>query len=199
MDMFPILLRNQETMMKNHAGPYVEHRSCSSSGSNAARLDTVASFAPPPHRYSQQTILVRSTFERLGLSRRKVIRYHHSRTEELEGNAKSCKKEILWTADELSMMWAKLGFGLTFTRQHPYGRIFPSLSTYPVGQVGKAIADMIVNGSVRDLQKKFSSGALHPFLRDPKGFSLLHVSYILQMFIGPDLIDNTERCFSTKT
>lgn len=178
MNIFPILLQNQETMLKSNNSPPVASIICSDLGPTVKTLDTVSSFASSPVRYSQQTILVRSAFERFGLYRRKVMRYQDQRIKDSEGNVKSYKKDILWTANEVSAMWKFLGFGMTFTQQHPYGNIFPSLRTYPIGKVlGKEICRIISHGSVQQLQERISSGAVHPFLREPSGNSLLHVSH----------------------
>ncbi|CAN9176259.1 unnamed protein product [Alternaria alternata] len=175
MNLFPILLRNQETMLKSNSSPPVASVQCSDLGPTAKALDTVSSFASSPVRYSQQTILVHSAFERLGLYRRKVMRYQDQRIEDSEGNVKSYKRDMLWTADEVSVVWKFLGFGMTFTRQHPYGSIFPSLRTYPVVcEIGQDIQDLVEYGSVQQLQERVSSGTLHPFLQGPRGETLLH-------------------------
>ena len=178
MNLFPILLRNQETMLKSNSSPPVSSLICSDLGPTVKTLDTVSSFASSSVRYSQQTILVRSAFERLGLYRRKVMRYQDQIVKDSEGNVKSYKRDILWTADEVSAVWAVLGFGMTFTRQQPYGRIFPSLRTYPVvDKLSIDTVDLIQYGSVQQLQERISSGDLHPFLRGVFGVSLLHVSH----------------------
>ena len=176
MNIFPILLQNQETMLKSNSSPPVASVQCSDLGPTTKALDTVSSFASSPVRYSQQTILVRSAFERLGLYRRKVMRCQDQRIRDSEGNVKSYKRDILWTANEVSAMWKFLGFGMTFTQQHPYGNIFPSLRTYPVGYMNDELWQTFRHGSVREIQEKFSSGALHPFFQTPIGYSLLHVN-----------------------
>lgn len=183
MNLFPILLRNQETMLKSNSSPPVASVQCSDLGPTAKALDTVSSFASSPVRYSQQTILVRSAFERLGLYRRKVMRYQDQVVKDSEGNVESYNRDILWTADEVSTAWAFLGFGLTFTQQQPYGSIFPSLRTYPVvHKISSDMMDLIFFGSVQQLQERISSGALHPFLREAGGASLLHVSHTCKHF-----------------
>ena len=176
MNIFPILLRNQETMLKSNKSPPVASIICSNLEPTVKTLDTVSSFASPRVRYSQQTILVRSTFKRLGLYRRKAMCYQDQKIEDSEGNVKSYKRDILWTANEVSAMWKFLGFGMTFTQQHPYGSIFPSLRTYPVGYMNVELRQAFKHGSVQELQEKFSSGALHPFYQTPIGYSLLHVN-----------------------
>jgi hypothetical protein len=177
MNLFPILLRNQETMLKSNSSPPVASVQCSDLGPTAKALDSVSSFASSPVRYSKQTILVRSAFERLGLYRRKVMHYQNQIVKDSEGNVKSYKRDILWTADEVSTAWAFLSFGLTFTQQQPYGSIFPSLRTYPVIKFDHEIFKIIHKGSVEQLQRRISSGALHPFSREGAlDHSLLHVS-----------------------
>jgi hypothetical protein len=177
MSVFPILLRNQDKMLKSNNNPSVASVSCSDLRPTVTTLDTMSSFASPPTRYSQQTILVRSVFERLGLYRRKVIHYQDQRIEDSGGNVKSYKRNILWTANEVSAMWKFLGFGMTFTQQHPYGSILPSLRTYPVVEFDQEIFELMKEGSVEQLQRRISSGALHPFSRGADAdYSLLHVS-----------------------
>lgn len=176
MNVFPILLRNQDKMLKSNDNLPGASVLCSDLGPTVRTLDTVSAFASSPVQYSQQTILVRSAFERLGLYRHKVIRYQDQRIEDSEGNFKSYKRDILWTADEVSAVWKFLGFGMTFTQQHPYGNIFPSLRTYPVGYMNDELWQTFEHRSVREIQEKFSSGALHPFFQTPIGYSLLHVN-----------------------
>lgn len=180
MSVFSILLRNQDKMLKSNNYPSVASVSCSDLRPTVTTLDTVSSFASPPTRYSQQTIMVRSAFERLGLCRRKVIRYQDQRIEDSEGNVKSYKRDIIWTTNEVSAAWTFLGLGMTFTQQRPYGSIFPSLRTYPVGVLNDELWQIFRHGSVQELQEKFSTGALHPFFQTSIGFSLLHVSRTLK-------------------
>ena len=176
MNLLPVLLRNQETMLKSNNNRPVAFVSCSDLGPTATTLETVSSFAPSPVRYAQHIISVRSAFERLGVYRRKVTRYQDQRIQDLKGNVKSYKRDILSTAEEISALWAFSGFGLTFTQQYPYGGIFPSLKTYPVVRVRGKIHEIISCGSVQQFQEEISSGAVHPFMREDNGWSLLHVS-----------------------
>ncbi|KAB2104462.1 hypothetical protein AG0111_0g7834 [Alternaria gaisen] len=178
-NLLPVILRNQETMLNNNNAPFVASVKCSDLGIPATTLDTASSFAPSHTRYSQQTILVRSAFERLRLYRRKVIRYQDQRIEDSEGNVKSYKRDILWTANEVSTAWAFLGFGMTFTQQQPYGSIIPGLRTYPVIKFDQEIFEIMREGSVEQLQRRISSGALHPFSRGTAGdYSLLHYAAV---------------------
>lgn len=176
MSVFPILLRNQDKMLKSNNNPSVAFVSCPDLEPTVSALDTVSLFASSPVRYSHQTRLVRSAFERLGIYRRRVIRYQNQKIEDSDGNVKSYERDMLWTADEVSAAWKFLGFGITFTLRHPYGRIFPSLRTYPVGPINDELWRLFIDGSVQQLQEKFSTGALHPFFQTCKGFSLLHVN-----------------------
>ncbi|CAN9438323.1 unnamed protein product [Alternaria alternata] len=172
--LLPVLLRNQETMLKSNKSPPVASVVCSNLGPPATTLDAVSSVAPSSVRYAQQIVSVRSAFERLGVYRRKVTRYQDQRIRDLKGNVKSYKRDILWTAEEISALWAFSGFGLTFTQQYPYGGIFPSLKTYPVGRLSSEIREIITYGSVQQFQEEVSSGAVHPFMREVNGWSLLH-------------------------
>ncbi|CAN9479012.1 unnamed protein product [Alternaria alternata] len=112
----------------------------------------------------------------LGVYRRKVTRYQDQRIQDLKGNVKTYTRDILSTAEEISALLAFSGFGLTFTQQYPYGGIFPSLKTYPVGRLSGEIREIIRCGSVQQFQEEVSSGAVHPFMREVNGWSLLHIS-----------------------
>ncbi|CAN9463067.1 unnamed protein product [Alternaria alternata] len=168
------LLTNSFSINQSGIFPPVASVVCSNLGPPATTLDAVSSVAPSSVRYAQQIVSVRSAFERLGVYRRKVTRYQDQRIRDLKGNVKSYKRDILWTAEEISALWAFSGFGLTFTQQYPYGGIFPSLKTYPVGRLSSEIREIITYGSVQQFQEEVSSGAVHPFMREVNGWSLLH-------------------------
>jgi hypothetical protein len=176
-NLLPVLLQNQEKMLKSNNNPAVASLSCSDLDLTATTLDTVSSFALSSVRYSQQTTLVPSALRRLGLYRRRVIRYQDQRIGHSEGNVKSYKRDILWTADEVSAVWKFLGFGMTFTQQQPYGRIFPSLRTYPLIHLHEELDEVMYEGSVQQFQERIQSGSLHPFTKDYRGYCLLWVSY----------------------
>jgi hypothetical protein len=180
MNLLPVLLRNQETMLKSNNNRPVAFVSCLDLGPTATTPETVSSFAPSPVRYAQHIMSVRSAFERLGVYRRKVTRYQDQRIQDMKGNVKSYKRDILSTAEEISALWAFSGFGLTFIQQYPYGGIFPSLKMYPVGRVGGKIHKIIIRGSAQQFHEEISSGAVHPFMREANGWSLLHVSRTCQ-------------------
>jgi hypothetical protein len=75
-----------------------------------------------------------------------------------------------------------IGLGLTLTYRS-YGRVLPSLSTYPVIDSFSPETKMLINdGSVDDLQKQFCSGALHPPWRDSLRQSLLHIRRLFRGF-----------------
>jgi hypothetical protein len=78
-------------------------------------------------RYSQQTVHEQSSLERLGVYRRKVIRYRYIEPDEMSSNRKSHRKDIIYEADAISLLWKTIGFGLSFTQPYLYGRMFPHL------------------------------------------------------------------------
>jgi hypothetical protein len=132
-------------------------------------------------RYSQRTLRVRSPLEKLGLYRRKVIKYRHDTSEGSEYMAQNHQGEIFSETDELLVLSRLLGFGLTLTRQHPHSRIFPSLHTYPVvDNLDKDLLWTMDRGSAQDLQRMFASGVAHPHVRSTNGYSLLHVSCVFE-------------------
>jgi hypothetical protein len=127
---------------------------------------------------------VRSPLEKLGLYRRKVIKYRHVASEESENMAQNHQGEIFSETDELLVLSRLLGFGLTLARQHPHSKLFPSLYTYPVvDSFDMDLSQAIYRGSVQDLQRMFASGAAHPHVRNFDGLSLLHVSCIFKYLL----------------
>jgi hypothetical protein len=132
-------------------------------------------------RFSQRTSLVSSSLEKLGVYRRRTVRYYHVEPEEKEGYTTSYRKETVSEAEEISVLWKMIGYGLTLTCRS-YGSILLSLSIYPV--VNGYHFDLlwsIYQGSTRDFQKKFSSGVFYPFLRNSVGETLLHVSVLWRL------------------
>jgi hypothetical protein len=147
----------------------------------ASALNAAYPSMPSQSRYSRRTLPVRSPLEKLGLYRRKVIKYRQVASEGSENMAQNHQGEIFSETDELLVLSRLLGFGLTLARQHPHSRIFPSLYTYPVVyRLDEDLLETIIFGSVQDLQRMFASGAAHPHVRRKDGWSLLHVSCIFK-------------------
>lgn len=119
---------------------------------------------------------VSSTLEWFGIYQQKSVHYVRH-----EGNM-TCDRQnttnnTVSTSHEVNLDWKLLRYGFRWTRQYPYGCIASSISLYPVVEnlYGLDIVRFL-SGSLREVQQKFSSGALHPFTRDVSGKSLLHVS-----------------------
>jgi hypothetical protein len=117
-----------------------------------------------------------STLEWFGIYQQKSVHYVRH-----EGN-KTCDRRnttnnTISTSHDVILKWRLLRYGFHWVQQYPYGCIIPSLSMYPVVEdlYGLCI-DLFYSASVREIQQKFSSGALHPYTRDVFGKSLLHVS-----------------------
>lgn len=147
----------------------------------ASALNTAYTSMPLQSRNSQRTLLVRSPLEKLGLYRRKVIKYRQVASEGSENMAQNHQGEIFSETDELLVLSRLLGFGLTLARQHPHSKLFASLYTYPiVSKISRDLFWAIESGSVQDLQRMFASGAAHPHVRNNDGWSLLHVSCIFK-------------------
>jgi hypothetical protein len=117
-----------------------------------------------------------ASLEYFGIYQRKfehIARHTQNKTRETEGAA----DDVIATSHELILNWAFLKYGLKWVRRYPYGPIATSLDLYPVvptlwGDSYKLIA----NASISEIQTRFSLGAPHPFARDHRGNSLLHVS-----------------------
>ncbi|CAN9200799.1 unnamed protein product [Alternaria alternata] len=137
----------------------------------------------------------------LGVYRRKVTRYQDQRIQDLKGNVKTYTRDILSTAEEISALLAFSGFGLTFTQQYPYGGIFPSLKTYPVGRLSGEMREIIRCGSVQQFQEEVSSGAVHPFMREVNGCYIAgarFLDWLVSLGLDPELCVASELADSVK-
>jgi hypothetical protein len=91
---------------------------------------------------------------------------------------------VIATSHESVLNWSFLRFGVQWIRRYPYGPIAVSLSLYPVIEnLWFDNYEFIATASVSEIQKAFSSGALHPFARDLYGHSLLLVSVYPESFV----------------
>lgn len=77
---------------------------------------------------------------------------------------------------ELLITWSMLRLGLHFERQNSYTTIPSTISVYPIVDRMEDCWAFFEDVSIQDLQRKFASGAFHPFTRDVNGFSFFHVS-----------------------
>jgi hypothetical protein len=170
----PALLQSHQVIPTTGAQPQTSPSSDVGSKFIASNQDHAISSRSYPTQVSVRTIVVNSPLERLGLYRRKSLRRIHSAAWRKPSGS---EEEIFFQDDKIFLAWRLIGYGLVWTRNRSYGKVFPSLSVFPVVETfnGK-VDDLIQLGEHHDFQRFLSTGAVHPFSRDPEGKSLLHVS-----------------------
>jgi hypothetical protein len=118
---------------------------------------------------------VDSPLHRIGIRQRRTVRWMNSATQ--EANAEHLSSSAVFSAS-YELYWQLIGYGLRWSQQYPYGNILPALRTFPlVRDLEDQYESLIQHGTIQDIQQAVSSGVVHPFIRDAKGFTLLHVSY----------------------
>lgn len=80
---------------------------------------------------------------------------------------------IIFTSCDLS--WQLLGYGIRWSQRYPYGNILPALRIFPLVPDLNLYENFICHGTIHDIQQGFRSGVIHPFSKDMKGFTFLHV------------------------
>ena len=112
MSVMPIILRSQENIRQNSSNIVAEHVADSSLDCiSSDNVDYLAPSSPPSSsQYSQQALWTRSPFEKLGIYRRKLIRYHHLGSEGTGRDTRGCDKDIISEKNELSLVSAIIGF-----------------------------------------------------------------------------------------
>jgi hypothetical protein len=136
---------------------------------------------PSQKSYNPRTVQrqVRASWSlaRFGIYQRKSARYIRYQTDKMHGK-QDRTEDIISSSHDLVLNWGFFRYGVQWVRRYPYGRIASSLSVYPVvkDNLFDRCDDFIFTSPMTEIQKLFSSGALHPFTRDTWGTSLLHVS-----------------------
>jgi hypothetical protein len=171
----PILLQNQQTcttsVSTSSTQPTLAHSSPSSIvNQGLPPLDDVSYMTTPTSRRWTSTRL-----EWLGIYQRGTIQYlRHDKSR--RHRSKYTMENAVSEAYEVLIVWSFLRLGLHWDRRYPYGSfgLYPSI--YPVVNGLGNYFSLIRYSSVYDIQQKINSGALHPYIRDGRGNSLLHVS-----------------------
>jgi hypothetical protein len=123
---------------------------------------------------------ISSSLERFGIHQRVSMQYfqHGKRGRHKKDTTAN---DTISQSREILLIWRYVSFGLQWTRQNPYGSIAFSLRVYPVvDSFFGSIDDYMENASIYEIQQMISSGTLHPFTRDSKGESLLHVRCLIE-------------------
>ena len=103
----------------------------------------------------------------------------HARRKHYGRQCTTIEQEPEASSEAILYYWAFhiLGFGLRWSQHRQAGRITPSLSVCSIVEVfDTSVYTNIQQDSAKKFQQLMSSGEIHPFIRNSKGESLLHVS-----------------------
>lgn len=84
-------------------------------------------------------------------------------------------QNIVSNRHEVLLAWKFLRFGIYWTRHYQYSCIPLSINVFPIIDCAANLYGSLRRAPIVEIQKTFGSGVLHPFARDSRGFSLLHV------------------------
>ena len=93
------------------------------------------------------------------------------------GRKKPLVSEMAWTFRSSFISYA---IQLRYARS--FGYVSPSLNVYPVLDRSDPVFDMCEDGDLSGLQAALSRNSVSPFVTDPDGRTLLHVSIELRQF-----------------
>jgi hypothetical protein len=170
----PVLLQNQQTcttvVLTSYMQPTLPQKSPNLIfNQKVSPPYDVSQAITPRSRYWTST-----TLEWLGIHQRGSVQYLcHDKSR--RHRSKYSMENAVSESYEILLVWRFLRLGLHWDRRYPYGSFGLYPSTYPVLEYFSYDYDFR-DHSVHEIQQKISSGALHPYARDEKGFSLLHVS-----------------------
>jgi hypothetical protein len=132
-------------------------------------------------RVSSTIIPVRSSFERLGVYRRRIIRSMPGHSGKTKSGSEHGHETIISEDNETTLLCSILGYGLTWIQRQSFGITLPSLSTFQIVQTfPDEVQDVIRNREVQDFQDLLRRGVIHPFSRDHEDWSLLHVRLLFR-------------------
>lgn len=172
----PALLRNQSKRETVHqSSTEVINSKAETAVVSSSERDTMLS-SVRAMRSSLSIIPVHSPLERVGIYQRKIVRRVPCTSEKQAPRCKDGDEMIVSEAYETTLLWSILGQGLTWIQRRSFGRIVPSLSTFPVvNHFPEEIYSLFYKGETQDFQNLLHRGVIHPFSRDCTGRSLLHV------------------------
>lgn len=174
--MYPVLLQNQQKLMKMLTQPASTPTVSRVPQDVTPHSDHEASMHRQTSYTSQKTVYTSSALRLLGVTRRKVVRYLNYQQNDTAPGTSTRKQDILSEMNELCWVSTLLGWGLTWTCRSSYGTIAPSISVYPIVSDIFGTFSGLMNEDIGVIQHKISSGTIHPYVRLADGFSLLHVS-----------------------
>jgi hypothetical protein len=173
----PVLLQNQQTCTTIVSSSHAKHDLAHTLASSVVKqepplLDDFSHFTTPVSQCWTST-----TLEWLGIYQRGSVQYLRHDTSRRH-RSKYTMENAVSESYEVLVAWRFLRLGLHWDRKYPYGSFGLYPSTYPVVDFDQMeqYRNLIERNSVDDIQQAISSGALHPYVRDEEGESLLHVS-----------------------
>jgi hypothetical protein len=140
-----------------------------------ASTDSPSSYQPFVRTISRTSRLPRA-LEWLGMSKQRSIRSIRSREHSTSVAARSEEEQIIFESDRYYWNLYWLGHGLHWYWANSKTSLVPSLAIYPVvEEFSEQIDDSMQYSDLQEVQRLLCSGVLHPFTRNARGSSLLHV------------------------
>jgi hypothetical protein len=178
MSTLPILLQKHQACTTIISQPCPQQTLAQASTTSAFKQES-----PLSNDFSTLTTLktqcwTSTTLEWLGVYQKRSVQYILQKKSKRH-RSKYSMEDAISESREILITWSFLKIGLHWDRRYPYGNFSLCPSTYPIVHSLGQFGDLMQSGSVEDVQQRISSGALHPYVRDVYGESLLHVSCLL--------------------
>lgn len=171
----PILLRTRE-----ESKPCVPCLPSSPSITDKKRIslmyDTQFSSDSVAPRFIRRTIRVDSSLRRFGVHKRRTTRYMMFSTGTDNIKTTNLVEDVVSEENEYTVSCKILSLGIRWAIGLTYSRVLSSISVFPVVKsFPNRVHGYLSCKPIECFQQMFSSGQVHPFTRDDKGRSLLHV------------------------
>jgi hypothetical protein len=171
----PILMQKRQSCITTISEPFTPHIVAQISAGPAVELESSLS------NYSSTLTTLRSqhwtspNLEWLGIYKSRSVTYIRHDIGRRQ-KSKHIMEDAISETREVLISWSFLRLRLHWDRKYPYGSFGRSPSIYPVVKSIHQYFYLIEEASIQDIQQMISSGALHPYVTDEDGQSLLHVS-----------------------
>lgn len=176
MSVYPVLLQNQQKLMTM----FTQTASIPSITQESKDVTSYSNDEVLRHRQtsyvSKKTVYTSSALRIFGVTYQKTTKYLNYRQKDTPRSTSRYKQNVISETNELCWASTLLGYGLTWTLKQSYGTIAPSIGIYPVVDGLWLLFQHLMHQDISVIQQKISSGAIHPYMRNADGFSLLHVS-----------------------
>ncbi|KAI8936997.1 hypothetical protein NX059_006221 [Plenodomus lindquistii] len=118
-----------------------------------------------------------SLLEPFGVQRHKIIYRYRTDPQRQSKRSLHDTNEFILEHDEVSFVWTRFGYRISWDQSRSWTNILPSLRFCPVvEQFDDDLYDLIASGDIWEIQQFFAFGKIHPSTRNSFGQSLLHVS-----------------------